>query len=211
MPASGVSGISGYERHSTFTARSGRSLRSCATAESRCRLPIQHQGQIRSKETAMERVGTACMAADDACRAANAPSPSGGGSRVDLAQTRAAPGEQDGRPRSARTAVAWREPMNQQSVLAATALAASALLMACETPPTKETSGTVVGAVVGGLAGSAIGEGSGRTAAIIVGALAGGALGKSVGRSMDDTDRLKTAHALESSPTGTPTSWRNPD
>jgi len=101
--------------------------------------------------------------------------------------------------------------MNQQSVLAATALVASALLMACETPPTKETSGTVVGAVVGGLAGSAIGEGSGRTAAIIVGALAGGALGKSVGRSMDDTDRLKTAHALESSPTGTPTSWRNPD
>ena len=90
---------------------------------------------------------------------------------------------------------------------------AALLLAACETPPgrEKEQAGTVVGAVVGGVIGSQFGAGDGRTAATIIGAIAGGAIGNAVGRNMDQADRMRTAQVLESSPTGAPTSWRNPD
>ena len=101
--------------------------------------------------------------------------------------------------------------MPTRRILAGATLVAAALLAACESPPTKETSGTAVGAVVGGLIGTQIGQGSGRTAAIIAGAVAGGLVGKSIGRNMDDTDRMKTAHALETAPVNTPTTWKNPD
>jgi surface antigen len=69
----------------------------------------------------------------------------------------------------------------------------------------------IVGGVLGGLLGSQVGEGSGKTAAIIVGTLMGTAIGGSIGQSMDETDRLKTSHALETVRTGVPTSWQNPD
>ena len=81
----------------------------------------------------------------------------------------------------------------------------------CSTPPTQEETGMVIGGLLGGILGSEIGEGHGRTAAIIVGTLVGATIGGSVGRSMDETDRLKTAHALETVRTGVPTTWRNPD
>lgn len=69
----------------------------------------------------------------------------------------------------------------------------------------------VIGGVLGGLLGSQVGHGQGRTTAIIVGTLAGAAVGGSVGRSMDDADRMKTAHSLETVRTGVPSTWRNPD
>lgn len=69
----------------------------------------------------------------------------------------------------------------------------------------------LIGGALGGLLGSQVGRGEGRTVAIILGTLAGAAVGGSVGHSMADTDRLKTAHALETVRTGVPTSWRNPD
>lgn len=90
-------------------------------------------------------------------------------------------------------------------------VAAALILSACETPPTKQQAGMVIGGVLGGVLGAQVGRGDGRTAAIIVGTLAGAAVGGAVGRSMDDTDRLKTAHALESVRTGVPSTWRNPD
>jgi surface antigen len=92
-----------------------------------------------------------------------------------------------------------------------TVLLAAGLLAGCDTPPTSETTGMAIGAVAGGLLGTQIGQGSGRTAAIIAGTLAGGMVGQSVGRNMDNNDRMRTAHALETAPTGTPTAWRNPD
>ena len=88
------------------------------------------------------------------------------------------------------------------------------LLSACTTTPTatqKEQAGMVLGGVLGGALGSQIGGGEGKTAAIILGTIAGAAIGGSVGKSMADTDRLKTAEALESSRTGTATRWKNPD
>lgn len=39
----------------------------------------------------------------------------------------------------------------------------------------------------------------------------GAAIGGAIGRSMDETDRLKTTHALETVRTGVPSSWHNPD
>lgn len=74
-----------------------------------------------------------------------------------------------------------------------------------------EQAGVIIGGVLGGVLGSQVGKGDGRTAAIIVGTLVGASIGGSVGRSMDDTDRLKTAHSLETVRTNVPTSWRNPD
>lgn len=94
--------------------------------------------------------------------------------------------------------------------LAATIVCALALV-GCATPPTQEQAGMIIGGALGGILGSQVGGGGGRTAAIIVGTLAGAAIGGTVGRSMDETDRMKTAHALESVRTGVPSRWRNPD
>ncbi len=84
-------------------------------------------------------------------------------------------------------------------------------LAACQTPATQEQSGTIVGGVLGGLVGSQIGSGSGRTVATVVGTLVGATLGGNVGRSMDATDRLRAAQALETLPTGGSRTWTNPD
>lgn len=87
----------------------------------------------------------------------------------------------------------------------------AAALAACETPPTKETKGAVAGAVVGGVVGSTIGGGTGRAVAIAAGTIAGALIGGRIGQKMDEADRLKAAQALESTPTGQASSWKNPD
>lgn len=82
---------------------------------------------------------------------------------------------------------------------------------ACTSPPTREQTGMVIGGVLGGVIGSEVGQGHGRTTATILGTLIGSSIGGSVGRSMDETDRIKTAHALETVRTGVASSWSNPD
>jgi uncharacterized protein YcfJ len=94
--------------------------------------------------------------------------------------------------------------------VAAIAAAALVTLPGCETPPTKEQKGTVAGAVVGGVVGSTIGGGTGRTVAIVAGTIAGAVIGGRIGQKMDEADRLKAAQALESTPTGQASSWKNP-
>ncbi|HIE55072.1 MAG TPA: glycine zipper 2TM domain-containing protein [Chromatiaceae bacterium] len=74
-----------------------------------------------------------------------------------------------------------------------------------------QQAGMIIGGILGGVLGNQVGRGDGRTAAIIVGTLIGSHIGGSIGRSMDETDRLKTAHSLETVRTGVPTRWRNPD
>ncbi len=86
-----------------------------------------------------------------------------------------------------------------------------AVLAGCAAPATQEQSGMIVGGVLGGVIGSQVGQGAGRTAATILGTVIGASIGGNVGRSMDDTDRLKTAHALENVRTSVPSSWVNPD
>lgn len=82
-------------------------------------------------------------------------------------------------------------------------------LSACEGPPTREQAGMVIGGVVGGVAGSELG-GHG-TVATIVGTIAGAAVGGLIGKSMDESDRRRTARALETLPTGRASRWVNPD
>ena len=91
------------------------------------------------------------------------------------------------------------------SLLVATGL----VLSGCQT--TKEQQGQVLGAIAGGVLGSQVGGGSGKTAATIAGTLLGGFIGGNIGRQMDDGDRYRAGHALESTPTYQSSSWQNPD
>ncbi len=90
------------------------------------------------------------------------------------------------------------------------ALSTSILLCGCG-PINNEDVGTVGGAVVGGLLGSQFGGGSGRVAAAAGGALLGAFLGGKIGKTMDRQDQLEMQMALESSPTGRPKRWVNPE
>jgi surface antigen len=74
-----------------------------------------------------------------------------------------------------------------------------------------ENIGMVIGGIVGGTLGHQVGKGNGRTVATVIGTIIGTTIGGNVGRSMDDTDQLKVAHALETVRTGVSTSWNNPD
>ncbi len=99
----------------------------------------------------------------------------------------------------------------KHKILAVAIVSSLLLIGGCTTEPNKQDAGMVIGGILGGVLGSQVGHGDGRTAAIIIGTMLGGAIGGSVGKSMDDTDRLKTAHALETVRTGVPSRWTNPD
>ena len=91
-------------------------------------------------------------------------------------------------------------------------MAATISIAGCSTAGgPNEQAGMIIGGVLGGVAGKQVGKGNGRTAATIIGTLIGSQIGGSIGKSMDDTDRLKIAHSLETVRTGVATSWRNPD
>lgn len=99
----------------------------------------------------------------------------------------------------------------QKSLLVA-ALAASMLLAGCET---RQDTGTLVGAVAGGLIGNQFGKGGGRVAATLAGAVVGGIVGNEIGRSLDARDRQLAREAeydaWERGEPGRPVRWRNPD
>lgn len=99
----------------------------------------------------------------------------------------------------------------KRNIMTAAVISSILAFSGCTTEPTKQDAGMVIGGILGGVLGSQVGHGDGTTAAIIIGTLLGGAIGGSVGKSMDDTDRLKTAHALETVRTGVPSQWQNPD
>ena len=92
-------------------------------------------------------------------------------------------------------------------------------LGACETNTfqnrgSKELVGTGAGAVVGGLLGSKIGDGSGQLWATGAGALLGAYLGNEIGKSLDSADKAQMSNAVyeaQSAPVGEPISWNNPD
>jgi len=94
-------------------------------------------------------------------------------------------------------------------------------IIACQSPGgqgggmSKQTGGTLIGGIAGGLLGSKFGKGSGQLVATGVGALAGALVGGHVGQSLDEYDRemmTRSSHqALEFSPTGRSVEWNNPD
>jgi len=104
--------------------------------------------------------------------------------------------------------------------LGAAAIIAASVAACAATPETgqgaKENTGTLVGAVAGGLIGSQFGGGTGeRIAAGLAGAAIGGMIGNRIGASMDDEDRQRAyaaqMQALESGKSGAAVAWRNPD
>jgi surface antigen len=77
----------------------------------------------------------------------------------------------------------------------------------------KEMGGTLIGAGLGGLAGSQIGGGTGRLVATGAGVLLGGLLGNQVGKSLDNADRLQMQQAQQTAyaaPVGQSITWNNP-
>ena len=79
----------------------------------------------------------------------------------------------------------------------------------------KEDAGALIGAGLGGLAGSVIGDGGGQLVAVGVGTMLGAILGSEVGKSLDRADKLALAQAqhdtLENGASGSSTTWQNPD
>ena len=89
-------------------------------------------------------------------------------------------------------------------------------LGACTDPyGPKQAGGTLIGAGLGGLAGSQIGHGTEQLVAVGAGTLLGALLGGEVGKSLDKSDQLyaeRASHrALESGRSGQAVEWRNPD
>ncbi|MEQ8666113.1 MAG: RT0821/Lpp0805 family surface protein [Rhodospirillales bacterium] len=77
----------------------------------------------------------------------------------------------------------------------------------------KQTAGSIVGAGVGGLAGSQFGKGRGQLAAVTAGALIGALLGAETGRSLDRADQAYIDQAQQQAstrPLGEPIVWSNP-
>jgi surface antigen len=65
----------------------------------------------------------------------------------------------------------------------------------------------MAGAAVGGVIGSQVGDGTGRTVAIIAGAALGAIVGTSIGRQLDKGDEACIGHALELAPAGQAVRW----
>jgi surface antigen len=90
-------------------------------------------------------------------------------------------------------------------------------LAACSNSTTgpKQTGGAILGGIGGAVAGAQFGQGTGRLAAVAAGTLLGALIGSEVGSSLDKADKLAmaqtTQNTLESAPTGTSNTWRNPD
>ncbi|MEL6747720.1 MAG: RT0821/Lpp0805 family surface protein [Pseudomonadota bacterium] len=94
-------------------------------------------------------------------------------------------------------------------------LLAAVTLGACSGSFNRADSGTVIGAVAGGIIGNQVGDGAGRTVATIAGAAIGGIVGHEIGAALDQQDRMYAQRAefsaLEEGRSGEPVSWRNPD
>ena len=81
--------------------------------------------------------------------------------------------------------------------------------------PSNADTGTVLGAVAGGIIGNQVGKGSGNVLATMAGVVVGGIVGSEIGRRMDEHDRMYAQQAeyaaLEDGESDRPRRWRNPD
>lgn len=92
----------------------------------------------------------------------------------------------------------------------------SLVLSACASSTWQENQKAIIGGVGGAAAGGLIASAfDANTAGILGGMILGGLIGGAVGDRMDAADRRQadraTHAALESKPSGTTTSWHNPD
>jgi surface antigen len=105
--------------------------------------------------------------------------------------------------------------MRMKKVVLATMLAVVPFVAACSGPNANQDTGTIAGAVLGGIVGNQFGKGSGKVVATMAGAVVGGIVGNEIGRKLDDRDRMLAREAeyeaWERGPPGRPVKWRNPD
>lgn len=91
------------------------------------------------------------------------------------------------------------------------ALCATLMVGGCG-PGNKADTGTLVGAVAGGIIGNQVGSGTGRVLATAAGAFVGGIVGHNIGKSLDDRDRMYAREAeYDALERGRAVPWRNPD
>ena len=96
-------------------------------------------------------------------------------------------------------------------------MASTLALGACQTMDgsnTKQIVGTGSGALIGGILGSKVGNGSGQLWATGAGALLGALAGSEIGKSLDAADRgysEKATYNAHQAPVGETITWRNPD
>ncbi len=90
-------------------------------------------------------------------------------------------------------------------------LIGSFCISGCANAPSQEKQGMVIGGVIGAVLGSQVGDGRGRIIATAAGTLVGSMIGGSIGQRLDELDRLKTGHTLETVRTGVSSEWVNPD
>ena len=104
--------------------------------------------------------------------------------------------------------------MNKQLMRTLVVMLAAVVFVGCEQIP-KEEVGAIVGAGLGGLAGSLIGDGGGKLVAVGVGTMLGAIIGGETGKSLDRADKIALAQAqhdaLENGESGSTTAWVNPD
>jgi surface antigen len=89
-------------------------------------------------------------------------------------------------------------------------------LAACESSGgQKQTGGALLGGIGGAVVGSQFGGGTGKLAAVAAGTLLGALIGSEIGSSLDKADKAamsqSTQNALETRPSGSSTTWWNPD
>ena len=104
--------------------------------------------------------------------------------------------------------------MKEQVMRTLVVMLAAVIFVGCGQMP-KEEVGAIVGAGLGGLAGSMIGDGGGKLVAVGVGTMLGAIIGGETGKSLDRADKLALAQAqhdaLEKGESGSTTTWENPD
>lgn len=89
-------------------------------------------------------------------------------------------------------------------------MTSSAVLSGCA-GASKEQTSTIIGSVLGGVAGAQFGKGNGKTAATVLGAIAGGMIGGNVGRGLDQQDQQRVNQTLETAPRNQKVAWNNPN
>lgn len=75
----------------------------------------------------------------------------------------------------------------------------------------REAVGAVLGGIAGGAIGSEVGKGENRQIAIVLGTIAGAVIGAQIGRDMDETDRACIGHALELADDKRRVTWKGAD
>lgn len=72
------------------------------------------------------------------------------------------------------------------------------ILLACTHTPNRQKAGNAFGGLIGAIAGSKIGDGTGKTAAILSGTTLGSFFGNKLGKSLDIADRIQIKKAQKS-------------